>query len=66
MLVSVKNLNSSCCVSVTGASTRGTRQDMSHIFHREDKGTGFVYDTIFANADFWRCVVQMYGLCCRP
>jgi len=43
MLVSVKNLNSSCCVSVTGASTRGTRQDMSHIFHREDKGTGFVY-----------------------
>jgi len=23
---------------------------------------GFVHDTIFANADLWNCVVQMYGL----
>ena len=27
---------------------------------------GFVYDTIFANADFWSSVVQMYGLCYKP
>jgi len=29
-------------------------------FFRGTTGMGFVYDAIFANADFWSCEVQMY------
>jgi len=52
-----------CSLNLTlGPAPGNTSPD----FHGVDKGTRFVYDTVFANADFWSSVVQMCGLCCRP
>jgi len=60
-LVSVKVELTKLCFS--HSCLPGATWDKSPDFSQGTKGMGFVYDTIFANAGFWSCAVQMYRLC---